>query len=182
MKRAFFYTIFLSGAIFLQVSALAQVSTFNKVYPLERPNTAYQEMVVSDTTVYILGKVKYQPTGDLQVYLLKTDSLGIKEWDQVYGDPGIDEFVAQLKAIGNEEYLILLVRSNYHMEWNNFFCRSVILKLKSDNEILEFWESNGEDLLFTNFIDIIDENNILVTGSIGNEIPINANTSTIKNK
>jgi hypothetical protein len=292
MKIAFFYIILLSGTVFLQVSADAQASTFNKVYPLERPNTAYQKMALSDTTVYILGlakdslppytagallhrvdmqgntlgistyvdtnklfylsgellmthnnkfigvyevgdyadqddfnkifmicysesgdtlftrsytspyhylfwvndivetpdhgylilgKVKYQPTGDLQVYLLKTDSLGIKEWDQVYGDTEIDEFVSQLLPIENAQYLILLTRTNYHLTWENFVSRIAILKLDGQYEISEFWESDNSNLLLSGHL-LVSDNHYLITGGLGKEIPINANTATMKTK
>jgi hypothetical protein len=293
MKRATLYTICLSSIIFLQVSASAQVSTFNKVYSLERPNTAYQKMVLSDTTVYILGlakdslppytagtllqrvdrqgntlgistyvdtnklfylsgellmtqnskfiglfevgdyadqndfnkifmicyneqgdtlftrlyvspyhylfwvndivetpdhgflilgKVKVQFGNDLQVYLLKTDSLGVKEWDMIYGDPDINEYVSQIVPMPDNEYLILGLRSNYNIFSNNFFKRIVLLKLDNENVLSEYWESNGDSLIGAGHLIMTEDQGYLFTGGLGKEFPSNANQSTIRNK
>jgi hypothetical protein len=130
----------------------------------------------------ILGKVKDQFEDDLQVYLLKTDSIGIKEWDIVYGDPEIDEYVSRILPMPDNEYLILGSRTNYNIFSNNFFRRIVLFKLDNENILSEYWESNSDSLISAGHLIMTADQGYLFTGGLGKEFPSNANQSTIRNK
>jgi hypothetical protein len=157
---------------------------FTRSYPNPYHNLFWVNDIVQtpDQGFLILGFVKVQFGDDLQVYLLKTDSLGIKEWDLIYGDPGINEYVSQILPRPDNEYLILVLRSNFNIFSNNFTSRIVLLKLDNENILSEYWESNGDSLLAAGHLIITEDQGYLFTGSLGKEFPINANTGTIKDK
>jgi hypothetical protein len=87
-----------------------------------------------DNGIMVLGKTESLETQSTDVWLIKTDSSGNKEWDKTFGGNQTD-IGRQILSIGNGEYIIIGISQTYeqtgcfimkinstgHIQWNQAF-------------------------------------------------------------
>ena len=124
--------IALFSIIFPQMASAQPAEEWSKTYGGTAGEVAYSVQQTSDGGYIVAGITYSYGAGDGDVYLIKTDSEGIEEWNQIYGGPERDVAISVQQTLDGG-YVITGVTYSFGAG------DAEIYLVKTDPQVVEEW-------------------------------------------
>ncbi len=122
-------------------------------YPLNSFIVLLSSLKTGDEGYLLLNNIS-GASNNTNIYLIKTDSIGNKEWEQVYGGPALSESSGSIIEVGNNKYIIGGVEHNINLVGSNYKSRTYLFQIDNIGNV-EWEYKSPEGVLQYNANDIL---------------------------
>jgi hypothetical protein len=126
MKKIFYFSIVLLFPCFIQAQ-----NTFWKVYPSLVEQSSKDIVATADGGYLIAGEIRTANPGDSDVYLVKTNNVGIIQWTKQYGG-AFPDYPNSMVATDDGNYMVVGYTSSYGAGNNDIW----LLKINTGGDIM----------------------------------------------
>jgi len=143
---------------------------WDRIFGGPREDIGFSVQEAKDRGYIIAGSTESYGNGSKDVWLIKTDSNGTKEWDKTFGGPGFDEGIA-VQATEDEGYIVAGYTTHHnegavHSWLLNTADKSSVWLIKTDSKGDAEWNRTfgGEGNYWANSVDEMADGGYIITG------------------